>query len=75
MTVINTPLASSLRFRIQTGTNANGQPIYRVRTYNRVKPEATDQDVYDVAQALGGLQVYPVTAISRVNEGDLSAGT
>lgn len=73
MPVVNTPVASSLQLRVQTGTDASGQPLYRVRTYNRVKPAATDQDVYDVAQSLGGLQVHPVSTISRINEGDLSA--
>ncbi|OIQ10398.1 DUF1659 domain-containing protein [Neomoorella thermoacetica] len=74
MPVVSTPLATALQLRLQTGTDAAGQPVYRVRSYSRVKPAAADQDVYDVAQAIGGLQVYPVTAISRVNENDLAAG-
>lgn len=72
MAVVNTPLVSSLRLQVQTGTDDGGKPVYRVRSYSRVKPEAADQDVYDVAQALGELQVHPVNAISRVNENDLS---
>lgn len=72
MAVVNTPLATSLRLQVQTGTDAGGNPIYRVRSYSRIKPDAADQDVYDIAQALGSLQVHPVNAISRVNESDLS---
>jgi len=72
MAVVNTPLATSLRLQVQTGTDAGGSPLYRVRSYSRVKPDAADQDVYDIAQALGSLQVHPVNAISRVNESDLS---
>ncbi|CEP68839.1 Protein of unknown function DUF1659 [Moorella glycerini] len=74
MAVISTPLATTLRLQVQTGTDATGQPVYRVRSYSRVKPSASDQDVYDVAQAIGSLQVHPVNAVSRVNENDLSAG-
>ncbi|WP_084785526.1 DUF1659 domain-containing protein, partial [Neomoorella mulderi] len=50
MAVISTPLATTLRLQVQTGTDATGQPVYRVRSYSRVKPSASDQDVYDVAQ-------------------------
>ncbi|WP_258359871.1 DUF1659 domain-containing protein [Moorella sulfitireducens (nom. illeg.)] len=75
MPVISTPLATTLRLQVQVGTDAGGQPVYRVRSYNRVKPAAADQDVYDVAQALGSLQVYPVNAVSRLNENDLSASS
>ncbi|MBC7324301.1 MAG: DUF1659 domain-containing protein [Moorella sp. (in: Bacteria)] len=74
MAVINTPLATTLRLQVQTGTGADGKPLYRVRSYSRVKPSASDQDVYDVAQAIGSLQVHPVNAVSRVDENDLSAG-
>lgn len=72
MPVVNTPVASTFRLEVQTGTDASGQPVYRVRSYGRVKPAATDQDVMDVAQAIGGLQIYPVNAVSRVDEADLS---
>ncbi|MEW8959503.1 MAG: DUF1659 domain-containing protein [Moorella sp. (in: firmicutes)] len=75
MPVVSTPLASTLRFQVQVGTDANGQPVYRTRSYSRVKPGAADQDVFDVAQTLGGLQVHPVIAVSRVNENDLSASS
>ncbi|WP_258359429.1 DUF1659 domain-containing protein [Moorella sulfitireducens (nom. illeg.)] len=74
MAVISTPLATSFRIQVQTGTDTNGQPVYRLRSYSRVKPAATDQDVFDVAQAIGTLQVNPVIAISRLNENDLAAG-
>ncbi|NLW07150.1 MAG: DUF1659 domain-containing protein [Clostridia bacterium] len=72
MPVVSTPLASTLRLQVQTGTDSEGKPVYRLRSFSRVKPEASDQDVYDVAVALGNLQVHPVNAISRVNESDLS---
>ncbi|BCV20221.1 DUF1659 domain-containing protein [Moorella sp. Hama-1] len=62
MPVVNTPVGSSFQLRVQMGTDANGQLLYRTRAYSRVKPEAAYQNVYDVAQAIGGLQVHPVKA-------------
>lgn len=72
MAVINTPLSTVLRLQVQAGTDAAGNPLYRVRSFSRVKPSAGDQDVYDIAQVLGSMQVHPVNAISRVNENELS---
>jgi len=74
MAVVVTPQESSLRLTLQVGTGDGGEPVYRVRTYNRVKPQASDQNVFDVAQALARLQVHPVAAITRVNENNLSSG-
>jgi len=72
MAVVSTPLSSILRIQVQTGSDGSGNPVYRIRSYNRVKAAAADQDVYDIAQALGSLQVHPVNAVSRINENDLS---
>ncbi|MDN5348144.1 MAG: hypothetical protein PWP65_1708 [Clostridia bacterium] len=74
MAVIATPVDSSLRLMVQTGTDASGNPVYRYRTFNRVKPQAGDQEVYDVAQVLAGLQVHTLVGINRVNENELVAG-
>ncbi|SMC00036.1 Protein of unknown function [Thermanaeromonas toyohensis ToBE] len=74
MAVVVTPVECSLRLTLQVGTGDGGEPIYRARTYNRVKPGASDQDIFDVAQALARLQVHPVATITRVNENNLSSG-
>lgn len=60
-TVVVVPLDSALQFRLVTGTNPEtGAPIIESKTFNKVKSAATEQDVYDVATALAGLQKYPV---------------
>ncbi|MBE3580256.1 MAG: DUF1659 domain-containing protein [Thermoanaerobacteraceae bacterium] len=73
MAVVATPVGASLRLQVQVGTNSAGEPVYRWRTFNRVKPEAADQDLWEVAQALAALQAYPVVSVNRVQESSLSA--
>ncbi|MGI9951656.1 DUF1659 domain-containing protein [Moorellaceae bacterium AZ2] len=73
MAVVVTPISASLQLQVQVGTNSEGEPVYRWRTFNRVKPGAADQDLWDVAQALAALQTYPVVSVSRVQESSLSA--
>jgi len=57
----------------QTGLNASGAPILRQRSLANVKAEAADQDVFDVAQALYGLQQYPLITVRRDNRFELEA--
>ncbi|CAA7603166.1 Protein of unknown function (DUF1659) [Acididesulfobacillus acetoxydans] len=56
----------------QIGVNSSGGPILRQRSIPNVKTAATDQDVYDVIQALYGLQQHTVISVRRDNRVELS---
>lgn len=71
MAVIREVVDSRLVLIVQTGLNDNGQPILRNRTFSRLKPEAPDADVYDIAVVLGSLQAHAINAIHRVDNGEL----
>ena len=71
--VVVVPRDSSLQFRLVTGTNPDtGAPIVESKTFNKVKSSAIDQDAYDVATALVGLQKYPVDEIRFEKESQLT---
>ena len=55
----------------QTGLDPLGQPIVKAKTYNGVKAAALDQDVFDVAQALGSLQKNPVYRVDRIDREEI----
>ena len=57
----------------QTGLTAQGAPKLSQRSFQNVKTSSTDQDVYDVAVALYGLQDYPLIGVRRDNRVDLTA--
>lgn len=71
MAVNKVPENSILRLELRTGVNASGNPVYRNRGLTNVKPTASDQDLFDVATALAGLQEYPLNGISRVDGAQL----
>ena len=63
-TVITVPRDSALQLRLVVGTNPDtGAPVIESKTFNKIKSSATDQEVYDVATALVGLQKYAVDEI------------
>lgn len=71
MAVVNIPKSTVMSIKVQTGVSGTGNPVYGFRNYGKVKPAATDSDIFDVAQALAGLQKYAVSSIQRINYGDL----
>jgi len=56
----------------QTGLTEQGSPKLSQRSFPNVKSSAVDQDVYDVAVALYGLQNYPLIGVRRDNRVDLT---
>ncbi|HBY57031.1 MAG TPA: hypothetical protein DEG96_04130 [Candidatus Atribacteria bacterium] len=72
-TVVIVPRDSSLQLRLVAGTNpTTGAPIIQAKTFNKIKSSAIDQDIYDVATALVGLQKYPVDEIRLEKESQLT---
>ena len=71
MAVSRVPQGSRMIITIENGVTAGGLPKYFQRTYKSVKASAVDADVYAVAQGMANLQKYPITGISRTDEGNL----
>jgi len=71
--VITVPRDSSLQFRLVVGTNPEtGAPIINSKSFARIKSTALDQDIYDVATAIVGLQKYTVDEIRLGKESQLT---
>ena len=72
MAVTKNPVNSTIRLSLVIGLNATGGPILRNTSLSNVKTEAIDQDLFDVANALVGLQEYQLNGISRLDTADLT---
>ena len=72
-TVITVPRDSSLQFRLVVGTNPDtGAPIINSKSFTKIKSAALEQDAYDVANDLIGLQKYTVDEIRFEKEYQLT---
>ena len=65
MAVLSTPVSSELVLVMDNGVGASGQALFVSRAIKDVKPDALDQDVYDVANILLDLQSRDNAAIQR----------
>jgi len=71
--VITVPQDSSLQLRLVVGTNPEtGAPIINSKSFARIKSAALDQDIYDVATAIVGLQKYTVDELRLGKESQLT---
>ena len=71
MAVINTP--QSGRLTVSVVETVAGKETIHARNFAGLKPAATDQDAYDVGNAIAGLQKLSLVSISRTNASDLTS--
>mgnify|MGYP001032775083 CR=1 FL=1 len=70
---INVTLDSSkLKMTFSRGIDGEGKEIKKTKTFSNIKPDAEDEDVYAVAETLGGLQSDPVITIGRLDEKEMT---
>ncbi len=56
---------TKLFLSVESGTAADGSAVYSRRTIQHVNPALSNENAYDVAEAIGALQAYPVNSIAR----------
>ena len=72
MAVIVTKNLSTLKLYLNKGTDSEGKEIKTSKSFSYVDSAASDQNVLDVANALGGLQKHELYRIIRLNKSTLS---
>ena len=70
---VNT-VAQDSKFKIQldAGTDEKGNPVTKSKTFSKVKSAAINDDVYDVAASLAGLQELPLVSVRRIDEVEIT---
>ncbi|QZT35229.1 DUF1659 domain-containing protein [Caldalkalibacillus thermarum TA2.A1] len=68
---MSNPYDTRLILVFYVGDDEDGNPIERSKTFSRVKPTATDEDLYQVAQALASLQTHLLVETERADRATL----
>lgn len=71
MAVVKQPYSCSMKMKYQNGVNAQGEPVYVNRTFSRIKTSASDQDLFELSQAINSLQEDTLAGVYRVDDGEL----
>lgn len=56
---------AKLLVKVRTGSNEKGNPVYKQRAVANLNPALTNDDVFDIGEGLGNLQVHDVEEIGR----------
>ena len=64
-----TGIKDNVRLKLELdGGMVGDRQIIKSKTFSRVKPEAEDEDLYQVALSLAGLQTLPISKVKRLEE-------
>jgi hypothetical protein len=72
MPVVSTAYPSRVQIKVQKGVTAEGRAIIGSFSFNCIKFDAADADVYDFAETISGLQSRAVVSISRIDSEGLT---
>lgn len=64
---------SKLRLVFEAGMDEKGKPIYKAKTFNNVKKEATPDQLFQVAQALSVLCNDTLSRVERADNSEILA--
>ena len=66
-------IKSQLRLTLDNGNDMEtGKMIFKMKSFNNVKTDATADQLYAVALALAGLQTLPLFAVERFDNSEIS---
>ncbi|KGX86903.1 DUF1659 domain-containing protein [Pontibacillus litoralis] len=58
---------SQLQLVLENGIDSKGNPVFKNKNFNNVKTDATADQLFTVANALGSLQQHSIMEIERNN--------
>ncbi|QZY55852.1 DUF1659 domain-containing protein [Crassaminicella profunda] len=62
---------SKVKITFSNGVDEKGKEKRRSKSYSNIKPAANDQDIYDVATTLIGLQNSKALEVQRLDEKEI----
>ena len=71
MAIIATELEGRVTLVFNKGTDDDGNTLTGSKSYSRIKPSVSNDDVYEVVSGIASLQEYPVVNVRKTEEFDL----
>ncbi len=72
MAIVSTKNASSIKFSLDCGVDGKGKTIVKGKSFNNLKSDATDDDIYEVVESVMGLQDFTLLKVNRIDNATLS---
>lgn len=72
MAVVKIPETSRLVLTLDDGLDNEGNPQTKTKSFNNVKPDATDEPLYNIANSVAQLQSRPLITVERNDYAELA---
>ncbi len=72
MAVITTNNPTGLKLRFDCGKDDNGKMIVKTKTYSKVNPNVTNEDLYLVAKSISSLQEHSLIEVQKIDNTTIS---
>lgn len=64
-----TDIKENVRLKLELDGGMEGsRQIIKSKTFTKVKPTVENEDLYEIAESLAGLQTYPIYKVKRLEE-------
>lgn len=60
-----------LQVQVETGDTKNGKAVLKNLNYNKIRADATKEELIEAGEAIAGLQSLPLSAIRNIDTGTL----
>lgn len=64
------PMDARLQIQLDMGVDTEGRKIVRTKTFSKIKSDIPDQELFDLANTLIGLQSHTPVSIRKVAQSD-----
>ena len=65
------PTYSTMQIIYGLGVDETGRALTRTRSFSNIKTEVIDQDLYDIALAIVGLQINALSRVTVIDKTEL----
>ncbi len=72
MAIVSTKNASSIKLSLDCGVDGKGKAIVKSKSFNNLKSDAIDGDIYEVIESIMGLQDFALLKVNRIDNTTLS---
>lgn len=72
MAVISTNNPTGLKLRFDCGKDDNEKVIVKTKTYSKINPNVTNEDLYLVAKSISSLQEHSLIEVQKIDNTTIS---
>lgn len=72
MAIVSTKNLSSIKLSLDCGIDEKGKTIVRSKSFNNLKFDALDDDIYEIVESIMSLQDFNLLQVNKIDNSTLS---